>query len=322
MRPPPLYPLQFTTLYKQRVWGGDRLTATLGKTLPPDGPVGESWELVDLQDDQSRVSGGPLAGVELQVLVRERYDELMGPVGLDGGRFPMLVKYIDASQTLSVQVHPDPDAVAELGGRPKSEAWYILDAEPGAVLYLGLREGTSREAFAAAIAGGTVEALLDQVPATPGTLVPVRPGTVHAIGAGVLLAEVQQPSDTTYRVYDWGRTGLDGKPRELHTEAALTSIRFAEPPPGIAASGSADMGVFQVREAVVAEAPLAIDGAGPAVLVGLMGEARIISDAFAPVQCSRGQVILVPHSCRAARLEAANAPARVLLTTFPPEPGR
>src|SRR5512143_1300967 len=213
--PAPLYPLTFSPILKVRVWGGSRL-ASLGKPVAGPEPIGESWELVDLPDDQSVVDAGPLAGARLGQLVRERGAELLGPVPLDGGSFPTLVKTIDAAQTLSVQVHPDAKTAARLGGRPKSEAWYILDAQPGALLYVGLRHGTTRDSYARAVAEGRVEELLVPLPVRRGDLVPVIPGTVHAIGAGVLLAEVQQPSDTTYRLYDWRRLGLDGKPRPLH----------------------------------------------------------------------------------------------------------
>jgi mannose-6-phosphate isomerase len=308
-----LYPLTFTPILKERVWGGARLAA-LGRSLPQKTPIGESWELVDMPDDQSVVSAGPLAGARLGDLVRQRGEELLGPAALDGGSFPALVKTIDAAQTLSVQVHPDAVVAARLGGRPKSEAWVILEAAPGALLYVGLVEGTTRDRYRSAVEQGRIEELLVPLPVKAGDLVPIVPGTVHAIGAGVVLTEVQQPSDTTYRVYDWGRVGLDGRPRALHLEEALRSIHFGTPPAAPAA-GSVDLGLFALRVLEVGPGrALPVDGPGPRVIVGLEGMSRVATDAGVTV-CARGGVVLVPHAC-AACLEADTA-ARVLLTTFP-----
>jgi mannose-6-phosphate isomerase len=311
--PTPLYPLTFSPLLKVRVWGGARL-ATLGKPAAGAEPIGESWELVDLPDDQSVVDAGPLAGKRIGELVRERAAELLGPVPLDGGSFPALVKTIDAAQTLSVQVHPDAKTAASLGGRPKSEAWYILDAQADAVLYVGLRHGTTRDSYARAVGEGRVEALLVPLPVRRGDLVPVIPGTVHAIGGGVLLAEVQQPSDTTYRVYDWGRVGLDGKPRSLHLDEALQSIHFGAPPPE-PAPGEVDLGVFRLEVVDLERGrSAALGGVGPRVVVGVEGESRVTWGGSAAAT-PRGRVVLVPHSCANARLEA-DGPARALVTRF------
>jgi mannose-6-phosphate isomerase len=310
-----LHPLTFTPIFKERVWGGSRLAA-LGKPLPAGAPIGESWELVDLPEDQSVVASGPLAGVPLGELVRQHRDELLGPAALDGGSFPALVKTIDAAQTLSVQVHPDGAVAARLGGRPKCEAWVILDATPGALLYVGLVEGATRERYRHAVEEGRVEELLVPLAVRAGDLVPIVPGTVHAIGAGVVLAEVQQPSDTTYRVYDWGRVGLDGKPRALHLEQALQSIHFGAPP-AAPTPGGVDLGLFALRVLEVGPGrPATLDGRGPRVVVGLEGTTRLATDAGDAV-CPRGGVVLVPHACATAQLEA-DAPARALLATFPP----
>jgi mannose-6-phosphate isomerase len=311
------YPLVFTPINVKRVWGGSRMSGALGKHLPAGQPIGESWDLVDLAEAQSRVALGPATGIGLHELVQQWEQRLMGPAALDGGRFPLLVKYLDAAKTLSVQVHPDAEVAARHGGRPKSEAWYILDREPGGVIYRGLQPGTTREDFHAGIEGGQVEQLLQSVEVQPGDLIPVPPGTVHAIGAGVLLAEVQQPSDTTYRVYDWGRVGLDGSPRALHVSEALESIHFDRQPPPMVRQGTVEMGMFRMRLAEVEPGEgLELEDEGPVVLVGLKGAGVLEARGHAAVACALGTVLLAPHVCRPARFSSA-AGARVLQVTFP-----
>ena len=310
------YPLTFTPLIKEKVWGGRRLQ-DLGKVLPARVPVGESWELVDLHDDQSVVASGPAAGVGLHELITVWGSQLMGSAGLDGGRFPLLVKYLDAAQTLSVQVHPDAEVSRRLGGRPKSEAWYILDVEPGGVIYRGLKPGTGKEELAQALLAGTVEELLAVEQVQPGDLVPVPPGTVHAIGAGVSLAEVQQPSDTTYRVFDWNRDGLDGLPRTLHIHQALESIHFGEPPPPIVRDGSIPVALFHF--ALVSLEPgeqREVVSEGPVVFVGLEGATDIKASGL-DVACALGDVVLLPNACRPAQIRAGDVGARLLKVIFP-----
>lgn len=310
------YPLIFSPRLKEKVWGGQRLTH-LHKPIPQGMLVGESWELVDLPEDQSVVASGPASGASLGELVRAWGARLMGTARLDGGHFPLLVKYIDASQTLSVQVHPDEQAASRLGGRPKGEAWYILQADPGAVIYRGLKPGVDRRQLGRALEAGTVEELLVTVPAWPGDLIPVPSGTVHAIGGGVLLAEVQQPSDTTYRVFDWNRPGLDGKPRSLHIEEAIESIHFGDEPPPILREGSVDVALFRFNLAVLeAGEEQALAPSGPVVLVGLAGVAIVEADNHEPIGCARGQVVLVPEACRPARVRTLGQ-ARFLEVLFP-----
>ncbi|MCA9669167.1 MAG: class I mannose-6-phosphate isomerase [Myxococcales bacterium] len=300
---------------KELVWGGRKL-ADLGKALPADKPIGESWEVVDLPDDQSVVAEGAYAGMTLQSLCERERDALLGPVALDGGRFPLLVKYIHAERTLSVQVHPDEEACARMGrGRPKNEAWYILDAEPGAVLYLGLKPGTTRAQLEASIADGSIEQLLVQVEAKPGMLAPVRPGTLHAIGAGIVLAEVQQPSDTTYRVYDWGRVGLDGKPRQLHIAESLECTRLDAAVD--VTQTQLDAGHFLGAIHALADGEVAIDGGGPRVVVALGGTAVLSSSTLgSPLMLSRGKVALVPHAVSDAKVRDAGE-GKVLVVRFP-----
>ena len=323
------YPLTFVPIFKSSVWGGRGLATALGKALPPDIPVGESWEMVDLPGDQSVVASGPARGTSLHDILGHWDRDLLGSAALDGGRFPLLVKYIDAHQNLSVQVHPDQQVADRLGGRPKSEAWYIMDVAPGGAIYLGLQPGTTRETVERAIADNTVEELLVRLEVQPGDLVPVPPGTVHAIGAGVLLAEVQQPSDTTYRFHDWGRVGLSGKPRELHIEQALEAIHFGQDPPPMVRdgdmgnTGTVNLDLFQIvisrlfAGGGMFSEDLHYEGPGPVVVVGLEGEARVETEQHEPVACGLGDAILIPHSCRPLRVTSTDDWARVMLVTFP-----
>ena len=229
-------PLTFAPILKPKVWGGTRL-ATYGKDLGARKTVGESWELADLPDSipegRSVVAEGVLAGKTLHSLLQEDSAWIMGDAELSPeGGFPLLIKYLDARENLSMQVHPDEAWVAtHPGDHLKTESWIVLDAEPGAMLYKGIRDGVTPEAFAAAIADGTVVELVEAVPARVGECHDLPSGTCHALGAGILVAEIQTPSDTTFRVFDWGRTD-----RTLHVEQALACIAFEpaaaiEPPP-------------------------------------------------------------------------------------------
>jgi mannose-6-phosphate isomerase len=227
----PPYPLRFEPILRQLIWGGRRLGTLLHKPIGEANDYAESWELSDYRDAVSVVNEGELTGTTLRELVQFRGREVLGP-GLSGrNQFPLLVKFIDAREVLSVQVHPDDEKGKRLAGdNGKTETWVIVDAEPGSLIYSGLRPGVTREQFAAAIETGQVEPLLHRFPARPGDCIMIEAGTVHAIGAGVLLAEIQQMSDATFRVFDWGRVGADGRPRALHVREALESTDFARGP--------------------------------------------------------------------------------------------
>jgi mannose-6-phosphate isomerase len=217
--------LQFKPLYQERVWGGRRLETFLGRTLPGVSPIGESWEMVDRPEAQSGVKEGPGAGQSLHELMTAHGAEIMGPAWPKERPFPILVKWLDCRDRLSVQVHPPAGIAAALGGEPKTENWYIAQADPGAAVYAGLRAGVDRGSFERAIAAGTVDRCLDRLPVRDGDSLLIHSGTMHAIDAGNVILEIQQNSDTTYRVYDWGRAGLDGKPRTLHVHESLESLR-------------------------------------------------------------------------------------------------
>ena len=218
-----LYPLRFESIYVTRVWGGRRLEQ-LGRRLPPDVPIGESWDV----DDASRVSNGPLAGHTLAELVPQLQATLVGRRVWDreGGWFPLLLKLIDATQALSVQVHPDDDyAHAQGEPRGKTECWYVLDAAPGSELIHGMKVPADRAMLEQAIRENRLDEYLQHVPMVRGATIFVPAGTVHALCAG-LVYEIQQRSDTTYRLYDWGRMGLDGKPRALHIAPSLDVLDY------------------------------------------------------------------------------------------------
>lgn len=229
--PIPMHPLRFEPILKRLIWGGRRLGDVLGKPIGEGADHAESWEVSDHRADVSVVAHGPLAGSNLRDLLRDRHRELLGPAIGPREQFPLLVKFIDARQTLSVQVHPDDDLGRRLANdNGKTETWVVVDAEPGALIYAGLKPRVTREAFARAIDSGEVEPLLHRFPAAPGDCILIPAGTVHAIGAGVLIAEIQQMSDATFRVFDWNRVGADGEPRQLHVAEALESTDFAAGP--------------------------------------------------------------------------------------------
>jgi mannose-6-phosphate isomerase len=305
----PLPPLKFNPIIKPLPWGGRKLETLFSKGLPDELPCGESWEVVDLPDDQSVVAEGPLESTSLSSLVKTRPDELLGEAQLLMGRFPLLFKLIDATQTLSVQVHPDEAAAGRIGGgaRPKTEAWYILQADPGAVLYLGLQEGVGREELRAALQAGTVGDLLTTVEVQAGDFIYLPSGSLHAIGSGILLAEIQQASDTTYRVFDWNRMGLDGKPRQLHVEQALESINFdlrGKPPHASPLSGRPGIRckLFSFERVGLGpgtETPL--EAGRPRIVCCIEGRGAVGGTGTDPVAIGVGQTCLIP-ACRAAGL--------------------
>ncbi len=227
----PLYPLRFRLLARRYLWGNRRLETCLGKPIGPGNDYAESWEVADHGVDQSVVDQGPLAGATLGELVRQRGPELFGRCHPQS-HFPLLIKFLDAAQPLSVQVHPNDEQAARLNPPDlgKTEAWYILSADPGSTIYAGLRPGVDRQQLADAIRRGTCEELLHHFQPKAGDCLFIPAGTVHALGAGLLVAEVQQSSDTTFRLYDWNRVGPDGKPRALHIEQGLAVVDFQSGP--------------------------------------------------------------------------------------------
>lgn len=323
-----------------KVWGGDRLSR-LGKSVAAGATIGESWEVADLGTtsasgaggaaQRSKIMNGALAGKTLADAVRLWGNALLGTTKLtpEGG-FPLLVKFLDAKENLSVQVHPSPEYAATHAGRGaklKTECWYILDAEPGSVIYKGVKPGITRDAFAKGIADGRVVAMLEAVPAVVGEVHNLPSGTCHALGAGVLVAEIQTPSDTTFRVYDWGRTG-----RDLHVAESLECIDFRPaPPPLKLKSGGNGAGpalvteFFRVRHVSLgagSDFELGAAGSGVPGWIAVMvlstsgaaeeGPSLYGSDGgFSPLALKAGMTVLVPAAAAEEAVLAAGETGRV-----------
>lgn len=309
--------LCFERIALEKVWGGRALASSLGFDLPPDVPIGETWEVVDRAGENSTVRGGMLGGRTLRELMESSAPALLGAARPTAdGRFPLLVKYIDASDDLSVQVHPDDATAAEIGGgaEGKTEAWFIVSAEPGACLYAGLREGVTAEVFAREASGPGVVDLLCRWEVRPGDCVLVPGGTVHAIGKGITLLEVQQNSDTTYRLYDWGRVGLDGEPRETHVEQALRCVAFGTPPRPPAPTGWREDGAGVGRaelcrcahftmDRLRAAGEVELDSGGAVRIYAVMdGAGALRTEGGGTLPLARGDTVLVPASAGAHAL--------------------
>jgi mannose-6-phosphate isomerase len=314
------YPLLFEPIQREKLWGGSHLAELLGKDAPPDAKIGESWEISDYPELETAVANGPLAGVSLRKLVEERAAAIVGDEAiLQGGRFPLLVKYLDAKQTLSVQVHPsDPYAAEHEQGFGKKEAWYIIHVEPDAKLIRGVHAGVSRESFAAALKKGELDADLHAFEPKPGDVVMIPWGTVHAIGAGIVLAEIQQTSDVTYRVYDWNRDDEHGESRDLHVEKALDVIAFERPATDTVERKLLDNGPSKRYEGVrcdkfvieILELAGSVDDAPPpnrfAILNVVAGEAALES-AAGDLPLPVGSTVLIPAAMSSYTLRGDGA---------------
>ncbi len=305
-------PLTFQPVLKRLIWGGRKLGTVLHKPIGPEPDYAESWEIADHRHGQSIVAAGPYAGQTLNELIRRLGPDLMGP---DHGRldqFPLLFKFIDARDVLSVQVHPDDARAQRLANdNGKTEAWVVLNTEPGALIYAGLRPGVDRRSFQTALEAGRVEETLHRFPARLGDCIFIPAGTIHAIGAGVLMAEIQQMSDATFRVHDWGRLGTDGRPRDLHLAQALEVIDFDTGPvapiePRIIASVPAGGGLveslvrcpyFNLDRLNLSARSKAEVGhpSTPVIISAIEGTARLFDqDDQETLLLSRGQSALLP----------------------------
>ncbi len=285
-----LYPFTFRPICMERVWGGRRLGKLFGKELPPEVPIGETWEISDRPEAISKITNGPLADRDLRWLMENHATDLLGDAPAIDGRFPLLVKLIDAVEDLSIQVHP-PDAMAEqLGGEPKTEVWYIAHADPGAHIYAGLKGDTTRETFEENLRDGTLAECVHCLDVKTGDALFLPSGRLHALGSGTVVIEVQQNSDTTYRVFDWNRTGLDGQPRELHIEQALASIDFNDIEPTLCQIGAIvdEPGLFRMESRVLAPGETA--NCSGLCVVGVASGAAVLDE----IELSAGSFALVP----------------------------
>ncbi len=307
-------PIIFAPLFYERVWGGRALESRFGKNLPANRAIGEAWELVDRAEAQSVVQTGELKGCTLHELWSEYRSEIFGEVR-DTPRFPILIKLLDCRETLSLQVHPPADVAANLGGEPKSEFWFIADAITDAELWLGVQTGVDRDGFAAAIDSGKVESLVPRVAVTKGDSFYIPSGRLHAIGAGNLIIEVQQNSDTTYRVFDWNRTDARGTKRALHIDESLACIDFADTEPRpIAAQGELllDSPFFQIQKwHITGEREIA--SPGQCAIVGVLAGEIVCGDAT----IRAGGFFLVPATEKIRSVHSAHA--EILRITLPRE---
>lgn len=311
--------IRFEPIYQTRVWGGRTLESHLHRDLPgDDNPYGESWEVSAREEANCKVIGGPFDGKTLIELWSDddTRPAIFGPNAPDSPQFPLLCKILDARDKLSIQVHPPAEVSEELGGEPKSEVWYVAHAEPGAELYIGVEEGVTEESFRKALEEGTADRLVHTIQPETGQHIYIPSGRLHAIGAGLLIYEIQQNSDTTYRVYDWGRLGMNGEPRDLHIDESLKCINFDDVAPEM---DSRDGEVlckcdhFQLEQHSLKTSQsvqTATDGRF-AILTIVSGTIEIDDSEF-----DEGEFLMILSGSDASSM-IATSPAEVLLTTWP-----
>jgi len=305
-----LYPLKFEPIYKQRIWGGQSLRNVFGRDIPPDEKIGESWELADLPDDKSVIANGELAGRTLASAIQQYPAEITADQNFSR-QFPLLIKILDARDILSVQVHPDRQTCRRMGkGNPKTECWYIISADPDAFIYKGLKKGVTKEQFADAIKAGGAAEMLAKVPVQVGQCHFLPAGTPHSIGAGLLIAEIQTPSDTTYRLFDFNRLDEAGKPRDLHIEEALESIDFDAPADALAVTmlgRLVDSEYFKIDKGHQAEnCELLLTPGQMKIMIILSGFGTIEDPGDDSVDFTAGDTILIPAAYEGAAIFQAD----------------
>ena len=307
-------PLTFEPIFMERVWGGRRLESEFGKKLPSQRPIGESWEIVDRPEAQSIVRDGLLRGKTLHELWTQYRGEIFGE-GPDSSRFPLLLKLLDAHDKLSLQVHPPEKLADRLGGEPKTEFWYIAAADAGAELYLGFRESITRDQFEKALRDGTAADYVHKIRVRTGDAVFLPAGRCHAVGAGILLIEVQQNSDTTYRVFDWNRVDDKGKQRQLHVDQALQCIDFDDVAPKLVEPQGELLlrnDLFEVQKWNL-DSPREIAARGQfAIACCLTGSLRC-----ADVDLTPGEFFLIPAQLENRQLHSRTEGTTLLRITIP-----
>lgn len=306
-----LYPFLLDPALHVKVWGGRKLATLMDKSLPTDEPYGESWEM----HDSAQVANGPLAGRTLGDVLADYGHDLVGPDNDSAEGLPLLAKFLDARDWLSVQLHPDDAQARELEGEPrgKTEAWYVIAAEPGAQLVIGVQPGTTPQQMAEAIKNNTLESLLVYADVVPGDVLFIRAGTIHALGPGLLIYEIQQSSDLTYRLYDWGRVGLDGQPRTLHIDKGTQVANLGALPQIVHTAADTAQVVdilreqyfttqlFQLNDANGTHLSLDTSGQRFHILTCIEGAARITTDDT-EVELAKGRTALIPASQGTYRL--------------------
>ncbi len=309
-----LGPITFEPIFVERIWGGQKLASFYGKQIPCDRPIGESWEIVDRAEAQSIVNTGPLAGRSLHDLWINLRPEIFGEVR-DALRFPLLVKLLDCQDKLSLQVHPSQTVAANLGGEPKTECWYIADASPDAEVYLGLRALIAPEALKNALTTDSAAEFVHRVPVASGDAFLIPSGRIHAIGAGNLIVEVQQNSDTTFRVHDWNREDSSGKQRQLHIEEAMRCIDFDDREPKAPAPDGETLISDELfnMERWLLQHPREIAPPGIfAIIFCLAGSLRHGANHFRP-----GEFFLLPAATERRTIEPGQQDTSLLRITIP-----
>ena len=315
MKLPPTSPLVFEPLFMERIWGGRRLENLFGKQLPPGKAIGESWEIVDRPEAQSVVRQGPRRGQTLHELWIEERAAIFGTEVPDSPRFPILAKLLDARERLSLQVHPSAQIAPSLGGEPKSELWYFAAADDGAEIFAGLRAGVQPAQFEQAIDDGSVAELVPRLPVKSGDSFFVPGGRLHAIGGGNLLVEIQENSDTTYRVFDWGRADDEGQPRALHRAESMRAIDFKDYEPQLVREEGEQLlesPYFVVERWRLGGARVASERATFAIFVCLEGAVTC-----GEVEARPGDFFLVPACAAGSELRPSTTNASLLRVTLP-----
>jgi len=318
-----LYPFTFHPLYMERVWGGHALEELYGKSLPPAASIGESWEISDRPEAVSVIANGSLAGRDLRWLMERSPQDLLGARSTSAQRFPLLVKLLDARDVLSVQAHPSPASAAQSGGAPKTELWYIARAGPMASLFVGLRSNVTREMFEESLRRGTVQEALHRLPVRAGDVMFIPSGRVHALGGGLVIIEIQQNSDTTYRVFDWNRMGLDGRPRALHIPESMASIAFDDFEPSLVTTPweAAELGrsrclardpAFHVEQWEIPPRGRVRWEFGVAQVVCVVRGRVSVDHTLQPLVLHAGEFCLLPAALAECTLEAGEQPAELL----------
>ena len=311
-----LYPMKFTPIIKETIWGGKKLNQKYNKGKASQTNIGESWELSGIQENISIVENGFLAENDIQELIEVYMSDLVGDKVYKqfGIEFPLLFKFIDANDQLSIQVHPD-DKTARQKHKAygKTEMWYVIDAEKDATIINGFKKNLDKEEYLKHLNNGTIEEIVNRVYVTKGDVIYIPAGRVHSIGKGVVLAEIQQTSDITYRIYDWNRKGLDGNLRELHTDLAIDVINFDKPK-----NNKEDITIEENKTSTLIDSPvfktniIKLDNTiekdyfttdSFIVYMCIDGSAEIITSGNENVQITTGETVLIPNEITTVRIK-------------------